>query len=242
MTNSQAAESAESEPMAEPGRPPAMDHDALLAYLRGRDDPAEPVSAPEIADTFGVGRRTALRYLHDLEDDDRVDSKPVGGRAKVFWLPTPQLENADSGDTVDEPAEDPVDVDHDPAERRESLVATDQDTRDRSVSDDSADRQDDQQALERAVALLEGTEPWADQDVHAETASRESRRAVEWLADDGGRRTQSDFLDALPFGRGVWERAVRPALNELADAGLLEYRTGHYDYRWVGDRAGGTDE
>lgn len=83
MSNSQANE-LDSMPG---GRPPAMDSDALRAYLYGRDDPAEPVTAPEIADHFNVSRRTALRYLDRLEEDGEIASKAAGGRSRVWWVP-----------------------------------------------------------------------------------------------------------------------------------------------------------
>jgi len=61
---------------------------------------------------------------------------------------------------------------------------------------------------------------------------------VEWLQDEGGRHKRADIVAAcLPDGSSEeywWESVVRPGLRELADRGLVEYRSNYPDYRWSG--------
>ena len=53
-----------------------------------RDDSTEPLTAPEIADALGCSRSTALNKLRQLDERDDVRSKKVGGRSRVWWVPT----------------------------------------------------------------------------------------------------------------------------------------------------------
>lgn len=86
--------------------------------------------------------------------------------------------------------------------------------------------------------LLKDWEP--ETQAKDRVAREETRRAVEWLRETGGRRKKSEFIDELADDspleeRGWWERAVRPGLSLFEDRGLVEYRPGHHDYKWVGD-------
>lgn len=56
------------------------------AYQLLQASPDPVLSTREVADKLGVSRRTALRYLKSLEDEGRVTSKLVGGRASVWWI------------------------------------------------------------------------------------------------------------------------------------------------------------
>lgn len=57
--------------------------DDVLDALRHAPDPV--VTAQELADELPIGRRTVLNKLKILEAADRVRSKKVGGRARVWW-------------------------------------------------------------------------------------------------------------------------------------------------------------
>lgn len=70
--------------MADSGTTRVTPEDVLEVFDE-RDDPAEPLTAPEIADALGCSRRTALNKLHSLADDGALDTKAVGGRSRVWW-------------------------------------------------------------------------------------------------------------------------------------------------------------
>jgi hypothetical protein len=69
------------------------------------------------------------------------------------------------------------------------------------------------------------------------------RAALEWLRERDDHASGSDFKRALypdhaPEDQGedtFWKKTARPAVQRAVDAGLVEYREGHHDYRWVGD-------
>lgn len=96
------------------------------------------------------------------------------------------------------------------------------------------DGRTDTPALDDVLAAWE-----PDTQADTSTARAQTRRAAAWLRSEGGRHTKSDLVDALAGAselgeRSWWERAVQPGLRELADAGLVEFRRGHHDYRWTG--------
>ncbi len=77
-----------------------------------------------------------------------------------------------------------------------------------------------------------------DEEVDDDRARGETRRAYEWLLEQHGRRSKSEFQSALAGDSGMnpvgwWERAVLPGLQELAERGVVEYRAGHHDYKAV---------
>lgn len=57
-----------------------------MEVFHDREDASEPLTAPEIAETLGCSRRTALDRLHELEERDELTSKKVGGRSLVWWI------------------------------------------------------------------------------------------------------------------------------------------------------------
>lgn len=73
--------------MAKPGPAPSVTPEDVLDVFAARDDPTEPLTAPEIADALGCSRSTALDKLHRLEERGDVRSKKVGGRSRVWWVP-----------------------------------------------------------------------------------------------------------------------------------------------------------
>jgi len=73
--------------MGNQGRDTEFALEDVTAVFESRDDYAEPLTASEIADELGCSRRTALNKLHTLEDETEIESKKVGGRSRVWWIP-----------------------------------------------------------------------------------------------------------------------------------------------------------
>ena len=72
--------------MAKPGPAPSITPEDVLDVFAARDDPTEPLTAPEIADELDCSRSTALDKLHRLDERGDVRSKKVGGRSRVWWV------------------------------------------------------------------------------------------------------------------------------------------------------------
>ena len=74
--------------MAKPGPAPSVSPEEVLGVFDARDDPSEPLTAPEVADALNVSRRTIYDRLEALRERGEVTSKKVGGRSRVWWVPT----------------------------------------------------------------------------------------------------------------------------------------------------------
>ena len=61
-----------------------MDPDEVLSFVRGHEEPC--VTAGEVAERFDVSSRAARYRLDQLEEQQKVKGKKVGGSAKV-WYP-----------------------------------------------------------------------------------------------------------------------------------------------------------
>lgn len=61
--------------------------ETVLKMIREWDEPV--VSTRDVADHFDISRRTALRWLTELGEEDEIRSKNVGERAKVWYLLEP---------------------------------------------------------------------------------------------------------------------------------------------------------
>lgn len=75
--------------MANQGRDTEFALEDVTAVFESRDDYAEPLTASEIAEELDCSRRTALNKLHKLEAETELQSKKVGGRSRVWWIPVP---------------------------------------------------------------------------------------------------------------------------------------------------------
>lgn len=73
--------------MSKQGRDTEFTLSDVTAVFESRDDYAEPLTASEIANELGCSRRTALNKLHQLQDGTDLESKKVGGRSRVWWIP-----------------------------------------------------------------------------------------------------------------------------------------------------------
>jgi hypothetical protein len=166
------------------------------------------VLSVDVADTLGCSRETARRKLALLYDRGAVDRRKVSRRV-VYWR--------------DENAEDAA------------RAAGGQNATQTPAGDRPPERVVESGDLD---TFLETWEPHTE--TPPETARSQTRRAAEHLAATGDRLTRSDLVDALAADsslgeRSWWERAVRPGLRRLVDAGLVEYRSGFHDYKWTGE-------
>ena len=175
------------------------------------------ITSSDVADALDCTTEAARQKLTRLYDRGEVDKRKTG-RTVVYWRSgtAPLVDGAESGR---EPGVTPP---ADPADRRPTPDASD------ATRPEGADEIGD---------ALDGWEPDAEAD--ARMARSQTRRAAEHLRSVGEYRRAGDLKDALAEdstlgARTWWERAVRPGLNHLADAGLVEY-TKNQGYRWTGD-------
>ncbi|MFC6906782.1 helix-turn-helix domain-containing protein [Halalkalicoccus tibetensis] len=70
-----------------PGPKPKVTPPDVLKLFEEREDRAEPLTASEVADALNCSRRTVGRKFEQLLEQGDVDSKKVGGRSRVYWVP-----------------------------------------------------------------------------------------------------------------------------------------------------------
>lgn len=68
-----------------PGPDPTISDEQILELFRDSEDPI--LTASEIASQVDMTRRWVLDRLKDLEMEGHLQSKKVGGRSTVWWLP-----------------------------------------------------------------------------------------------------------------------------------------------------------
>lgn len=70
---------------SKPGPKPSITDDELLAIFRESDDPV--LSTAEVTEQTPLARRSVYDRLVALRESGKLDSKEIGGRNTVWWLP-----------------------------------------------------------------------------------------------------------------------------------------------------------
>lgn len=178
-----------------------MEKQDIIDAIRDHEDPV--LSTAEIAEELPIGRRSTLNKLEGLEYADAVESKNIGGRNRIWWLPgtrsspesTRQIAEADGG--PDRDADGLGDVldgwrpGRGPEERSERRAA--------------------------ARAALE----WL-RDLETEATRADFIAIRESLPADVGAQNDSTW----------WEETVRPALNRAVEAGIVT-KPHSRAYKWT---------
>ena len=66
--------------------------ETVLALFNDRSDMARPLTANDIMDQLGCSRRTAHNKLNALVEKEMLETRKVGARSRVWWVPIRQLE------------------------------------------------------------------------------------------------------------------------------------------------------
>lgn len=61
----------------------------VLAVFGDRSDAARPLTANDVMDELGCSRRTAHNKLNALVEREVLETRKVGARSRVWWLPIP---------------------------------------------------------------------------------------------------------------------------------------------------------
>jgi len=73
--------------MAKPGPSAEYTTENVLRVFHQRSDQYEPMTSSEIAEALGCSRQTALNRLEELTVEDEIETKKVGARGRVWWVP-----------------------------------------------------------------------------------------------------------------------------------------------------------
>lgn len=206
-------------PLPRTPMPPDADDvlEALVAIHLDADQPV--VTAPEIADHLDASRRTVHDRLRLLQASGDVESHEIA-RGRGWW----------ATDLVH------VGISKTPADSADARSTT-RASRARESGAGSAHAD----ATEIEKALMAWTPGRNENDRRRRRQS--GKRILEWLRDHAperyqGQHIRSELADDLALDNQSpntwWKKIALPALKHAADYGLVEYREGHYDYRWTG--------
>jgi len=63
--------------------------EAALEPFEEREDLGRPLTASDVMDALDCSRRTAHNKLNALVDADRLKTRKIGSRGRVWWIPVP---------------------------------------------------------------------------------------------------------------------------------------------------------
>ncbi|WP_101297211.1 helix-turn-helix domain-containing protein [Halegenticoccus soli] len=61
--------------------------DRVMGVFEARDDRARPLTATDVMEALGCSRRTAHNKLNALTERGALDTRKVGARSRVWWVP-----------------------------------------------------------------------------------------------------------------------------------------------------------
>jgi len=73
-----------------------IEPDSVLEVFDERDDQAEPLTASDIVDRMDIARRTAHNKLNALTERGVLETKKVGARGRIWWIPDNGQQNGHS--------------------------------------------------------------------------------------------------------------------------------------------------
>jgi hypothetical protein len=78
----------------------------VLEVFESRGDRARPLTASDVIDELGIARRTAHNKLNTLVERGALDTRKVGARGRVWWVPIPRDTESDA--ELPSPEDDPL--------------------------------------------------------------------------------------------------------------------------------------
>ena len=75
---------------------------AVLDVFETRADLARPLTATDIMEAVDCSRRTAHNKLNELVEDGVLETRKVGSRSRVWWIPIRDDDSASAGRDADE--------------------------------------------------------------------------------------------------------------------------------------------
>jgi len=64
-----------------------IDPETVMDVFDAREDAARPVTASDVVDELGIARRTAHNKLNALVERGTLDTRKIGARGRVWWIP-----------------------------------------------------------------------------------------------------------------------------------------------------------
>ncbi|MGB9930821.1 ArsR family transcriptional regulator [Haloarcula amylolytica] len=75
---------------------------AVLDVFEAREDLARPLTATDVMEAVDCSRRTAHNKLNELVEDGALETRKVGSRSRVWWIPIRDADGVARGRDADE--------------------------------------------------------------------------------------------------------------------------------------------
>jgi len=79
---------------------------AVLEVFESRTDRARPLTATDVMDAVECSRRTAHNKLNELVEEGSLETRKVGSRSRVWWVPITDDDDGATGPPIRELAEE----------------------------------------------------------------------------------------------------------------------------------------
>ncbi|WP_380677313.1 ArsR family transcriptional regulator [Salinigranum sp. GCM10025319] len=178
--------------------------DDVVAVFEAREDRARPLTASDVMEELDCSRRTAHNKLSELVEQGALDTRKVGARSRVWWVPMGAEKSSARGDqsAVVGPTEEP------------------------SAPEDGSTPGHDSVSVAISHAELPGTGPTLE-------ARRKALSAAYDYLTDHPQAKKADFLRDVYHDHEAgyesaegWWNTIQPALKELPGVDPPEER-GH---------------
>jgi hypothetical protein len=220
-----------------------IDPETVMDVFDARDDAARPVTASDVVDELGIARRTAHNKLNALVERGTLDTRKIGARGRVWWIPDRgDADTFDAEELHGDPSTTLADESGESDARADAVDGATDGPADPPADTHGADAAAEEDALDAVLADLPGTVDPAD-------ARETIHTAREYLREAGPASKATivrEIMPTHPLGydpdaalakidagdryRGAWwRRVVKPGLEALPDvskppAGASEWK------------------
>jgi hypothetical protein len=231
-----------------------IDPDTVLEVFDAREDHSRPLTAGDVVDELGIARRTAHNKLNALVERGVLETRKVGARGRVWWVPSTADEHGPRDGR--EAAENAPGVQQGPSDADAHNADENAETPARAVAGPDAadsyptDSDHTPETPERGVTL-------EDVDFPSGRDRDECERAVvaarDYIREHGGATKQDLVKGVMPdhslgydvdaalakleagerFRGAWWRRVIKPGLKALSD--VQTPPQGASEWRYIGD-------
>ena len=199
-----------------------IDPETVMDVFDARDDAARPVTASDVVDELGIARRTAHNKLNALVERGTLDTRKIGARGRVWWIP--EREDVDTfdaedlrGDATTTLADESVDT----GARADAVDDATDGPADPPADAHGADATAEEDALDAVDRVAES---WEGTDDQLEARKAAARAVLDYAREHGTVSKQEAKENIRPEypvegqnARTWYRKTIRPVLNEAAE-------------------------
>ena len=199
-----------------------IDPETVMDVFDARDDAARPVTATDVVDELGIARRTAHNKLNALVERGTLDTRKIGARGRVWWIP--EREDVDTFDAEDlrgDATTTLADESGDTDARADAVDDATDGPADPPADAHGADTAPEEDALDAVDRVAES---WEGTDDQLEARKAAARAVLDYAREHGTVSKQEAKENIRPEypvegqnARTWYRKTIRPVLNEAAE-------------------------